>query len=328
LLDVDLDREGRSVKSRFQLAGIVNNNDTLVEICYVRCKSGHSKKIADDIPEDSLYTEIEIKHLSLISRVCHKTKLEHVLKIFLLDLIPGGEKYRNNRAHSNFTPFPPFDKRNIAAGRLGEEFNAVIVYSKEKLLKYDLRLAMSAVLVADTNIPWPAIDLIYVVPSYKHGKAWVLYDPEHIGKEITGHTLPSHSGNAAVWGAKAHGSNQDIADGSGTSPCGFQKCPNCGSSNPEGFTCCLQCYVKFTFDDINEESKEAKGPAKKSESAGIASSSSAMKSGNAGSASSSSNAPSGLVSALEIAASEALRIAKHVIREDQGKHQSILGGAG
>ena len=59
------------------------------------------------------------------------------MKIFLLDLIPGGEKYQNKRAHSNFTPFPPFDKRNIAAGRLGDEFNAVIVYSKEKLLKYD-----------------------------------------------------------------------------------------------------------------------------------------------------------------------------------------------
>ena len=130
LLDVDRDREGRPVKSRFQLAGVVNDNDTLVEICYVRCKSGHSTMIAEMIPEDSLYTKIEAKHLPLISRVCHKTRLEHVMKIFLLDLIPGGEKYQNKRAHSNFTPFPPFDKRNIAAGRLGGEFNAVIVYNR------------------------------------------------------------------------------------------------------------------------------------------------------------------------------------------------------
>ena len=114
----------------------------------------------------------------------------------------------------------------------------MIVYSKEKLLKYDLRIAMSAVLVTD-NIPWPAIDLIYVVPSYKHGKAWVLYDPDHTGKKITGHTRPSHSGNAVVWGAKARGSNQDIADGSGTYNCSVQECPNCRSVNPEGFTCCL-----------------------------------------------------------------------------------------
>ena len=149
---------GGPVKSRFQLAGVVNEKDTLVQICYVRCKSGHSRYIAGRIPRDSLYAKVEEKHLPLISRVCHKTKLEYIKKIFLLDLIPGGEKYWIDRAHSNFTPFPPFDERNIAAGRLGEEFNAVIVYSKEKLLRYDLRIAMSAVLVTDTNIPWGAID--------------------------------------------------------------------------------------------------------------------------------------------------------------------------
>ena len=56
-----------------------------------------------------------------------------------------------------------------------------------------------------------------------------------------------------------------------------------------------------------------------------ASSSSAARSGNAGSASSSSNAPLGVAphSALAIAANEALRIAKRVIREDQGKSQSF-----
>ena len=114
--------------------------------------------------------------------------------------------------------------------------------SGKKLIKYDLRISMSAFLVTDTTIPWGAVDLISV-PSYKSGGPWVLFDPEHIGKEITGHTLPSHSGNAVVWGAKAYESNQDIADGSGTSPCSFQECPNCRSLNPEGFTCCLQCYV-------------------------------------------------------------------------------------
>ena len=68
---------------------------------------------------------------------------------------------------------------------------------------------MSAVLVTDSNIPWSAIDLIYVVPSYKHGTAWVLYDPELMDCEIKGHTRPSHSGNDAVWGAKARGSYMD-----------------------------------------------------------------------------------------------------------------------
>ena len=61
LLDVDRDREGGPIKSRFQLAGVVNGCDTLVDICYVRCKSGHSTQIAELIPDDSLYTKIEEK---------------------------------------------------------------------------------------------------------------------------------------------------------------------------------------------------------------------------------------------------------------------------
>ena len=234
LLDV-----GPSVKSRFQLAGVLSADETLVQICYVRCKSGHSTYIANRIPKDSLYTKVEPKHLHLISRVCHKTKLEYVKSIFLNDLIPGGDKSWNQRAHSNFTPFPPFDKRNIAAGRLGDEYNVVIVYSKEKLPKYDLMMSMSAVLVTDAQIPWSAIDLIYLVPSLKSGPAWVLYDPEHIGKTITGHNLPSHSGNAVVWSAKARESYTDIIDGSGIYRCRIQECPNCQSFNPDGFTSCL-----------------------------------------------------------------------------------------
>ena len=173
------------------------------------------------------------------------------MKIFLLDLIPGGEKYQNKRAHSNFTPFPPFDKRNIAAGRHGDEFNAVIVYNKQKLLNYDLRIAMSAVLVTDSNIPWSVIDLIYVVPSYNHGTAWVLYDPDLVDYEIKGHTRPNHGGNDAVWGAKAHGSYMDDADGQVSTPCGTQECPNCKAFNPNGFTCCLRCHVKFTLSLIH-----------------------------------------------------------------------------
>ena len=324
LLDVDRDREGGPIKSRFQLAGVVNGSDTLVEICYVRCKSGHGTQIAESIPDGSLYTKIEEKHLPLISRVCHKTKLEHVMKIFLLDLIPGGEKYHNKRAHSNFTPFPPFDKRNIAAGRLGGEFNAVIVYNKRKLLKYNLRIAMSAVLVTDSNIPWTVIDLIYVVPSYNHGSAWVLYDPDLVDREIKGHTLPSDG--SAAWGAKALGSYTDDVDGQVASMCGTQECPNCKAFNPNGFTSCLRCHVKFTFDDIKEESKEAKGGNKRLELVASASKKLATKSGNAGPASSSVDLPSGIapVPGVEkVLICESLKAARRMIREDQGKNQSF-----
>ena len=122
---------------------------------------------------------------------------------------------------------------------------------------------MSAVLVTDMNIPWTAIDLIYVVPSYNHGSAWVLYDPDLVDREIKGHTLPSDG--SAAWGAKALGSYTDDVDGQVASMCGTQECPNCKAFNPNGFTSCLRCHVKFTFDDIKEESKEAKGGNKRLE---------------------------------------------------------------
>ena len=148
---------GPTVKSRFQLAGVVDGAGVMVRICYVRCKSGHNKRVADLIPSDSIYTKIEEKHLHLISCICHKTKFENIKSIFLNGLIPGGNKSPDNRAHSNFTPFPPFDNRNIAPGRLAGECDVVIVFNNEKLMKYDLRMSMSAILVTDAHLPWSTI---------------------------------------------------------------------------------------------------------------------------------------------------------------------------
>ena len=293
---------GPDVKSRFQLAGVVNENGTLVRICYVRCKSGHNKRVAALIPKDSLYTKIEPGHLRLISCICHKTKLEHIRSIFLNGLIPGGIMSRSNRAHSNFTPFPPFDKRNIASGRLAGEYDVVIIFNKEKLMKYDLQMSMSAVLVTDANLPWTTIDLIYVIPPINSGQAWVLYDPDYIDKTITGNTAPSSSEHA-----KTRQSKRDATLMQGQYGCGLNACTCCESLNPEGFTSCLNCRVKFSFDEIAEVSKVARGSGKKS--------------GNAGSAPSGSNAlPVEMVS-LEAAATEAIRIAKFQQREDKGLQQ-------
>ena len=144
--------------------------------------------------------------------------------------------------------------------------------------------------------------------------------------EIKGHTRPNHGGNDAVWGAKAHGSYTDDADGQVSTPCGTQECPNCKAFNPNGFTCCLRCHVKFTFDDIKEESKEAKGPVKKLELVASVSKKLAAKSGNAGPASSSGDHPSDIAPVPgieEVALNEAVRAARRMIREDQGKNQSF-----
>ena len=135
----------KTVKPRFQLAGIVDKTSTLVKICYVRCKSGHNKEVAKLIPNDSIYSKIEARHLHLISCICHKTKFENILGIFSMGFVPGGVMNHNNRAHSNFTPFPPFDDRNIASGRPAGVYDVMIIFNKEMLIKYDLRMSMSAI---------------------------------------------------------------------------------------------------------------------------------------------------------------------------------------
>ena len=63
----------KTLKSRFQLAGVVDGNGTLVEICYVRCKSGHSEQVAKLIPNGTIYTKITSEHLNYIS--CLATRL-------------------------------------------------------------------------------------------------------------------------------------------------------------------------------------------------------------------------------------------------------------
>ena len=65
------------------------DHGTLVEICYVRRKSGHSESVAGLIPDDTIYTKITPKHLEYISRVSHKTRFENN-NIFSMGLIPGG----------------------------------------------------------------------------------------------------------------------------------------------------------------------------------------------------------------------------------------------
>ena len=138
-----------TLKSRYQLAGVVDNNGTLVEICYVRCKSGHNEKVASLFPDGTIYIRITPKHLGYISCICHKTRYENVKSIFSIGFVPGGIRSRNNRAHVNFTPFPPFGNRNLAPGRLEGEYNVVIIFKPEELIRFNLRLSMNAILVTD-----------------------------------------------------------------------------------------------------------------------------------------------------------------------------------
>ena len=69
---------GPTVKSRYQLAGFVDSDGVLVQICYVRNKSGHNTEVARLIPDKTFYTKIAEGSLEHISCICHKTKFENL----------------------------------------------------------------------------------------------------------------------------------------------------------------------------------------------------------------------------------------------------------
>ena len=269
-------------------------------------QSGHSERVAGLIPDDSIYTKVIPKHLEYISCVCRKTRFENIKNIFSMGLIPGGVRTHNNRAHINFTPFPPFDNRNLALGRLEGEYNVVIIFKPEGLIKkFNLRLSMNAILVTDCVVPWTTIELVYVVPPINSGRSWVLYNPDLINRTIMGHTPPSHGKNA-----DARPPDQDIPQNVGQMDCGWGKCPCCKSVNPKGFTACFNCRVMFTFEPITEVSKVARRIVGKGEDASSTPASSNPKVV--------ANVP------IEIAAKEAIRIAKLQVRADKKLEQRYL----
>ena len=67
-----------TVKSRYQLAGIVDSDGGLVQICYVRNKGSHNTEVARLIPDETFYTKIIEGSLEHISRICRKTKFENL----------------------------------------------------------------------------------------------------------------------------------------------------------------------------------------------------------------------------------------------------------
>lgn len=250
----DTERD-KTVKSRYQLAGVLNKKGVMFQIKFVRNKSGHGEDVASKfIPGDSLYTTITKETLPLIACICHKTKFEHMKSIFSYGLIPGGEDavrggHKNKRAHTNLTPFPPFDSRNLAAGRFGNEYDVVIVFKSEEMLRYHLSLSQNAILVTKDTVPSDVIDIVYVVPPTGAGNAWVLYRPDLKSKPIMGHTAPSHGKSAFA--------PTRVQEFPRSSTCGWRACPNCRAANPKGFTACLHCRVLFTFDEVDKVGKVA-----------------------------------------------------------------------
>ena len=69
----------------------------------------------------------------------------------------------------------PTIRRNLAPGRLGGEYNVVIILKPEDMIRFNLRKSMNTILVTDCVVPWTTIELVYVVPPINSGRSWVLY---------------------------------------------------------------------------------------------------------------------------------------------------------
>ena len=225
-----------NVKSRYQLAGAVDNDGVPV-LSGIQADTASMSRLTKD---DSIYTRIDAKNLGHISCTCHKTRLGNFKGIFEIGFILGRIGV-NNRAHINFTHSHPFDARNLAPGRPGKELDVVIIFRPEAMVPYNLGLSQNAILVTSANIPWKAIDLVYVNPADRSGGKWVLHNPDLIDRKIQGHTSSTTGYNADI-----SGNDQVMLGYSVTGDCGWRRCPKCRAFNQKGSTSCLNCCaVRF-----------------------------------------------------------------------------------
>ena len=116
-----------SVKSRYRLAGVVDNDGILVQICYVRNKSGHSSKEARFIPDETIYTK-SLKSISITSRASVTRRSSRTSSIFAISLVPGGGQQHEQSCSHQLHPLSSFRHEEHGAGKAGWEFNVVIVF--------------------------------------------------------------------------------------------------------------------------------------------------------------------------------------------------------
>ena len=92
--------------------------------------------------------------------------------------------------------------------------------------------------------------LIYVVPSGQYNKRWILYGPDLRNLVPSGYTAIEMSrpySRGMEWEHERRVANDSYACRS----------PNCCLFNPKGFTACVTCGCKFTFEVVTGPSKVA-----------------------------------------------------------------------
>eukprot|EP00972_Heterocapsa_arctica_P024017 3539062-Heterocapsa_arctica.AAC.1 len=81
-----------------------------------------------------LSTPLSADKTELISAITHSTRSTNLASIFRWGLAPGGIEGRTRNA-SNFNAYLPNDPRNVVQGRVGESYDALIVFVTDSLLK-------------------------------------------------------------------------------------------------------------------------------------------------------------------------------------------------
>ena len=82
----------------------------------VRARQGHSMSVVQD---DSLLRRLSVLDSNLPEFCVHGTIYKHLPSILQLGLIIGGTRHARNHVH--FTPYEPYDSRNISGMRSGSE---------------------------------------------------------------------------------------------------------------------------------------------------------------------------------------------------------------
>ncbi len=247
-------------KKRYQLACLTDNNGQsasgthLTSIEFIRVASGHSRCFVENMDTDASYVALGPKFVDYISCLCHKTKKENILSIFYDGLLPGGTA--GNRGHSNLSPFLPHDPRNRAAGRAADSYDTVIMYDMSFLLTdgIELSMSMNGIVATRQILGSSHINLVYVVPGGNYDERWVLYDPALWTLIPAGFTMPPNaSSRGQLYYEGAASTRERMAKKDSYT------CPNpaCRCFNPRGFTACVTCGCKYTFNRVIVPSKAA-----------------------------------------------------------------------
>ena len=238
------------LKHRYQLAGATDNygilkeGSNIISFGSIRAKSRHSGTVAELADDKSAYSWISFNFASSISCLCHKTQRQYVRDIFYNGLMPGEMIHSGSRRHVNLSPFLPHDPRNTAVGRQHDSYDTIILFKKDRVLsEHEMLLSANGIVATTEVLSSDLFQLIYVVPSGQYNKRWVLYDPDLRDQVPCGYTAMEMSRSYykdVLWEHERRVANDSYACPN----------PNCCLFNPKGFTACVTCGCKFTFEAV------------------------------------------------------------------------------